>query len=134
MRVMIWVKAENKDLVLNVGDWWSQPQLSLIPSSPLETEWIPPAEGTVKFNVDGSFSEHQAGCGGVLRNFKGDVTAIFSRPINSFGADFTELIVIRTTLEFFKGTKEFGKALLEIESNLQVVLNWLKDITARPWR
>ncbi|KAK8483593.1 hypothetical protein V6N11_068226 [Hibiscus sabdariffa] len=94
MRVLIWLKAENKDLVLNDGDWWTHPELSLLPISPLATEWIPPVEGTTKFNVNGSFIEHQAGCGGVLRNFKGDVSAIFSRPVDSFGANYAELVAI----------------------------------------
>ncbi|KAL4297661.1 hypothetical protein GQ457_12G019540 [Hibiscus cannabinus] len=57
--------------------------------------------------------------GGVLRNYKGDVSAIFSGPVVSIGADFAELVAIRTALEFFKETKEIGKSLLCFESDSQ---------------
>ncbi|KAK9044178.1 hypothetical protein V6N11_072494 [Hibiscus sabdariffa] len=88
--------------------------------------------GTIKFNVDGSYNVQRASCGGVLRNYKGDVSAIFSGPVVSIGADFAELVAVRTALEFFKETKEIGKSLLCFESDSQVVLMWLKDIATRP--
>ncbi|KAL4325288.1 hypothetical protein GQ457_11G025320 [Hibiscus cannabinus] len=77
MRALIWIKAKNKDLVLIDEDWCTHPKLSLTLSSNVVTEWTPPDEGVVKFNVDGSFLLNRAGCGGVLRNHKGDVIAIF---------------------------------------------------------
>ncbi|KAK8589522.1 hypothetical protein V6N12_023916 [Hibiscus sabdariffa] len=97
-----------------------------------ETVWTPPASCTVKFNVDGSYSVQRVGCGEVLGNYKGDVFAIFSGPVDCIGADFAELVAVRTTLTFFQETKEFGKSLLVIESDSQVVLKWLKDISSRP--
>ncbi|KAK9013282.1 hypothetical protein V6N11_041296 [Hibiscus sabdariffa] len=52
--------------------------------------------GSVKFNVDGAFNAVSAGCGGVLRNNNGDVSAIFYGPADHVGVDFNELLAIRT--------------------------------------
>ncbi|KAK9000752.1 hypothetical protein V6N11_081239 [Hibiscus sabdariffa] len=70
MRALIWIKVENKDLVLIDGDWWTHPKLSLASSANVVTEWTPPDEGAIKFNVDGSVLLNRAGYGGVLRNHK----------------------------------------------------------------
>ncbi|KAK9000739.1 hypothetical protein V6N11_081227 [Hibiscus sabdariffa] len=133
-RALIWIKAENKDLVLIDGDWWTHPKLSLASSSNVVTEWTPPDEGAVKFNVDGSVLLNRAGCGGVLRNHKGEVIAIFYGPAECFGADYSELVAIKMAFNLFKETNVFGKARLVIESDSQIVLNWLQNFLARPWK
>ncbi|KAK9000750.1 hypothetical protein V6N11_081237 [Hibiscus sabdariffa] len=134
MRALIWIKAENKDLVLIDGDWWTHPKLPLASSANVVTEWTPPDEGAVKFNVDGSVLLNRAGCGGVLRNHKGEVIAIFSGLAECFGADYSELVAVKMALNLFKETNVFGKTRLVIESDSQIVLNWLQNFSARPWK
>ncbi|KAK8623632.1 hypothetical protein V6N13_064999 [Hibiscus sabdariffa] len=118
LRVLIFIKAKNKDLVLIDGDWCTHPKMSLASSSNVVTKWSSPDEGAIKFNVDGSFLLNRASCGGVLRNHKGDVIAIFSGPVECIGADYSELVAVRTAINFFKETNVLGKARLVIESDL----------------
>ncbi|KAK9019400.1 hypothetical protein V6N11_053924 [Hibiscus sabdariffa] len=95
---------------------------------------LPAHEGAVKFNVDGSFLLNRVGCGGVLRNHKGEVIAIFSGPVDCFGTDYSELVAVKMVLNLFKETNMFGKARLVIESDSQIVLKWLQNFSTRPWK
>ncbi|KAE8690196.1 hypothetical protein F3Y22_tig00110911pilonHSYRG00086 [Hibiscus syriacus] len=95
--------------------------------------WFPPNLEQVKFNVDGAASIEAAGCGGVLRTPTGTVVALFSGLMSCLGADYAELIVVKTTFEVFRETDWFEKAELIIESNSQVVLNLISSTFLRPW-
>jgi hypothetical protein len=79
------------------------PNLGLDPhSSRLFVHWIPPPEGTLKLNIDGSFLE-DLGClavGGVVRNHDGDWIAGFSDYEAGGDALLAELRVIQIGLDF----------------------------------
>ncbi|KAL4346396.1 hypothetical protein GQ457_17G004770 [Hibiscus cannabinus] len=133
MRSLIWIKAVNKDLLLNDSDWWVTPRHSLVQSYAEQVDWNPPAEGSMKFNVDGAFNLECAGCGGVLRNCNGDVRAMFAGPVE-MGAEYAELMAIRLALSIFIEANWVGKTFLLVESDSQVVINWIANMSSRPWR
>ncbi|KAL4384698.1 hypothetical protein GQ457_15G025740 [Hibiscus cannabinus] len=135
MRALIWIKALNEKILLKDDFWWDDPIASLGPSnSELLQDWIPPESGCMKFNVDGSFNTVAAGCGGVLRSSNGDMRAIFSGPVEYFGSDFAELMAVKTALSIFLEAGWMGKVHLIIESDSQVVLNWISNPLLRPWK
>ncbi|GMI64137.1 hypothetical protein HRI_000083000 [Hibiscus trionum] len=90
--------------------------------------------GSIKFNVDGSFYTNTSGCGGVLRSYAGDMRALFSGPVENLGPDFAKLMAIRTALFVFSQAGWIGKESLIVESDSQVVLNWIANSHLRPWR
>ncbi|KAL4333388.1 hypothetical protein GQ457_07G006800 [Hibiscus cannabinus] len=97
-------------------------------------DWFLPKSGSLKFNVDKACNSRAAGCGGVLRNCLGDVKTLFSRPVECQGADFVELMVVRTALVIFTEAFRIGRDHLIVESDSKVVLHWIANPTTRPWR
>jgi len=71
-------------------------------SSRLLAHWIPPPEGTLKLNIDGSFLEDISclGAGGVVRNHDGDWIAGFSHYKARGDALLAELRAIQIGLDF----------------------------------
>ncbi|KAE8699091.1 hypothetical protein F3Y22_tig00110596pilonHSYRG00035 [Hibiscus syriacus] len=96
--------------------------------------WLPPVSGQLKFIVDGSASSKSAGCGGVLRTTNRHIIAMFFGPVLEVNSDFAELVVIKIALEVFADSCWRGKAALVVESDSKVVLNWVQNASARPWR
>ncbi|KAL4302063.1 hypothetical protein GQ457_10G007730 [Hibiscus cannabinus] len=74
------------------------------------------------------------GCGGVLRNCNGDVRAMFAGPVELLGAEFAELMAIRLALSIFIEANSVGKSFLIVESDSQVVINWITNRSSRSWR
>ncbi|KAL4298274.1 hypothetical protein GQ457_12G029320 [Hibiscus cannabinus] len=97
----------------------------VINNSPLSAllEWFPPEAGVVKFNVDGACNSTAARCGGVLRNNLGDVKALFYGPMDYQGADFAELMAVRTALAIFFEANWTDKDYLIVESDSKVVIH-----------
>ncbi|KAK8661739.1 hypothetical protein V6N13_091335 [Hibiscus sabdariffa] len=88
----------------------------------------------MKFNVDGAFNSECARYGGVLRNYNGDVRAMFAGPVEMVGAEYAELMAIRLVLSIFIEVNWVGKTFLLVESDSQVVINWIANRSSRPWR
>ncbi|KAE8725928.1 hypothetical protein F3Y22_tig00008013pilonHSYRG00240 [Hibiscus syriacus] len=133
MRAFLWIRAVNESLILVEADWWNDPTGCLAINPPC-LAWNPPAAGSLKFNVDGAFKDSLAGCGGILRDSKGNIKAKFSSPIHAENSDLAELLAIKTTLEILLETGWLGLWNLIVESDSQLALNWTGSIALRPWR
>ncbi|KAL4324131.1 hypothetical protein GQ457_11G023050 [Hibiscus cannabinus] len=55
-------------------------------------------------------------------------------PIPCLGSDFAELMTFKFALEIFLTSNSFGKVTLVVESDFQVVLNWISSPLLHPWR
>ncbi|GMI64142.1 hypothetical protein HRI_000083500 [Hibiscus trionum] len=133
MWALIWIKAVNESLILEDVNLWKNPVSCLeLKSKEGNIEWIPSNYGSIKFNVDGSFYKNAAGCGGVLRSYAGDMRALFSGPVENLGPEFAELMAIWTALLVFLEVGWIGKESLIVESDSQVVLNWIANPLLRP--
>ncbi|XP_039040579.1 uncharacterized protein LOC120178871 [Hibiscus syriacus] len=133
MRALIWIKAINENVPMVEADWWNTLAECFSLKPPL-VSWCPPSEGCLKFNVDGAFKDPSAGCGGVLRNSKGDTKALFSAPVDPINSDYSELMAIKTVLALFLETGWCENFSLSIESDSQLVLKWIESSSERPWR
>ena len=78
--------------------------------------WVPPSEGAVKLNVDGSSRGNpgRAGCGGLLRDENGSCIAGFVSHIGIAGSLLAELIAIRHGLLL---AWQYGFRRVECESD-----------------
>ncbi|XP_062028521.1 uncharacterized protein LOC133744429 [Rosa rugosa] len=86
--------------------------------------WQPPAEGSWKLNVDGSFlpSIPKGGVGGVLRDNTGRFHVAFAIPVSSVAsAKHTELLAIKEGLALLQ-TLQTGKVVIESDC-LEAVKN-----------
>ncbi|KAL4303286.1 hypothetical protein GQ457_10G006130 [Hibiscus cannabinus] len=53
---------------------------------------------------------------------------------SSIGAEYAELMAIRLALSIFIEANCVGKTFLIVESDSQVVINWIANMSSRPWR
>ncbi|KAE8688105.1 hypothetical protein F3Y22_tig00111000pilonHSYRG00058 [Hibiscus syriacus] len=134
MRAFAWCKALKEFTDLDEKCWWDRPAKSAVVYQSSKIIWKPPVLGQMKFNVDGSATNKSAGCGGVLRIADGYVVVMFSGPITEVNSDYAELVAIKIALEVFVESCWCGKAILIIESDSKVVLNWVQNFYVRPWR
>ncbi|XLR04880.1 hypothetical protein HN51_059755 [Arachis hypogaea] len=88
--------------------------------------WVPPSEGTIKLNVDGSSRENpgRAGCGGLLRDQDGNCIAGFVSHIGFASSVAAELVAIRHGLWL---AWQFGYRKVECESDCMVALEIIHD-------
>ncbi|KAK8677594.1 hypothetical protein V6N13_143123 [Hibiscus sabdariffa] len=84
--------------------------------------------------VDGTATDAKTGCGGVLRDSSGNIRFPFSCPISALGSDYSELMDVHIGLEFFREANWIGKTHLIVESDSELVLEWIKEKLQRPWR
>ncbi|PKU72688.1 Putative ribonuclease H protein [Dendrobium catenatum] len=61
--------------------------------------WKKPSIHYIKANTDGSVSEGKCGCGGILRNDKGNLIVAFASPLNNCSVLFAELMAILKALQ-----------------------------------
>ena len=78
--------------------------------------WVPPSEGAIKLNVDGSSRGNpgRAGCGGLLRDENGNCIAGFVGYIGFAGSLLAELMAIRHGLLL---AWQYGFRRVECESD-----------------
>ncbi|KAE8726307.1 hypothetical protein F3Y22_tig00007099pilonHSYRG00013 [Hibiscus syriacus] len=123
----------NESLPIVEASWWKNP-LECLDSNLPQVDWAPPSARNLKFSMDGAFKNSVAGCGGVLRDDRGFIKAIFSGPVEAGSPEMAELAVIRMELELFVETGWHSHWSLIIESDSKVVLNWVNSVVSRPWR
>ncbi|XLS95417.1 hypothetical protein HN51_071425 [Arachis hypogaea] len=88
--------------------------------------WVPPSEGAIKLNVDGSSRGNpgRAGCGGLLRDQDGNCITGFVSHIGFAGSIAAELVAIRHGLWL---AWQFGYRKVECESDCMVALEIIHD-------
>ncbi|KAE8715757.1 hypothetical protein F3Y22_tig00110160pilonHSYRG00364 [Hibiscus syriacus] len=72
--------------------------------------------------------------GGVLRIDSGEIRMLFSGPVESLGSEWAELIAIKTVLLVFVEAGWIDKSFIVVESNCQVVLNWIACPLMQSWK
>ncbi|GMI67424.1 hypothetical protein HRI_000411700 [Hibiscus trionum] len=136
MRALIWCKATKPDSKLDEIRWWENPMSSILsqiykpPINPRDNV----QDGCLIFNVDGAASPNLAGCGGVLCSKNGIIKAMFSGPAPPNGSDYSKIFAINTALHIFSEAGLTGSHPLVIESDSQVVINWILSAPSRPWK
>ena len=90
----------------------------------------------MKFNVDGSTYDKPgpAGCGGILRNERERILALFSGPLGILDSNIVEVMAIKVALGMFVRSIWKGKFGLVIESNSMIAIRWCSDKDNRPWK
>ncbi|KAL4272005.1 hypothetical protein GQ457_13G000990 [Hibiscus cannabinus] len=135
MRALLWLKTLREKVLLKENIWWENLSSCRMSTSGFHFEipWQLPICSSMKFNVDEVTSGNVTGCAGILRNYVGNLKAIFSGPVMGVGADFAELSAVKTTLEVFVETEWDKEVDLFVDSNLKVVLFWIKNNLFRHW-
>ncbi|KAK8564613.1 hypothetical protein V6N12_058196 [Hibiscus sabdariffa] len=98
--------------------------------------WVPQSPGVLKFNVDGSVfgSFGKAGCGGVLRDDKGHILALFSGPLGSIDFNEAEVQLIVHALVVLLESKWRSHPFVVIESDSVVAVSWVMHLERRSWK
>ncbi|PKU61042.1 Putative ribonuclease H protein [Dendrobium catenatum] len=81
--------------------------------------WKKPSIHFIKVNTDGSVSEGKCGCGGILRNDKGNLIVTFSSPLNNCSVLFAELMAIFKALQICLSSGYF-KIWIEVDAMLAI--------------
>ncbi|KAK2658712.1 hypothetical protein Ddye_005245 [Dipteronia dyeriana] len=100
---------------------------STITKSRKAVEWVPPPNGSFKFNVDGLTrgSPFQAGIGGVLRDHKGKVLFLFSNNIGIHDAVTTEIMSLAKACFLCLGKPELCGKIIEFVSDSMLIVSWI---------
>ncbi|KAL4298025.1 hypothetical protein GQ457_12G017110 [Hibiscus cannabinus] len=98
--------------------------------------WEPPSCGVLKFNVDGSVfgSTSKAGCGGVLRDAKGRILALFSGPLGRIDSNEAEVQAICHALALLLDSCWRSCPSVVVESDSIVDVSWVLHLERRPWK
>ncbi|KAL4303527.1 hypothetical protein GQ457_10G010910 [Hibiscus cannabinus] len=84
-------------------------------------------EESLKQKVLAPWKLVQSVCGSI------QLQVIFSGPVQGVGADFAELMAIKTALDVFVETGWYKDVGIIIESDSKVVLYWVENQLSRPW-
>ncbi|PWA41098.1 hypothetical protein CTI12_AA559960 [Artemisia annua] len=100
------------------------------------SQWCPPEDGSLKFNVDGSAKGKPglAGIGGLLRNSEGVVVALFSMPVGIMDSNVAEVLAIKEASKMLNKKVEFNSVKIVIESDSLNAVSWTHTPIKRPWR
>ncbi|XVF77973.1 hypothetical protein PTKIN_Ptkin14bG0090800 [Pterospermum kingtungense] len=140
LRLSMWMKARWPHLsmsMLNVdSSHYSVPFSKASDMVQKSSCWIPPSEGMVKFNVDGSSfgKPGPAGIGGVLRNHKGNELMSFSKHIGMEDSNVAEIMAIREALVLFLASPWVNCSKLIIESDSRIAIGWVNNPNEAPWK
>ncbi|PKU83698.1 Putative ribonuclease H protein [Dendrobium catenatum] len=81
--------------------------------------WKKPRIHYIKVNTDGSVSKDYSGCGGILRNDKGNLVVAFSSPLSNCSVLFAELMAIFKALQICSSSGYF-KIWIEVDAMLVI--------------
>ncbi|GJQ89475.1 reverse transcriptase [Tanacetum coccineum] len=90
------------------------------------SQWCPPDDGALKFNVDGSAKGKPgfAAIGGLLRNSEGVVVALFSIPVGVMDSNVAEVLAIKEACKMLNKKVEFNSVKIVIESDSLNAVSW----------
>ncbi|TYH33861.1 hypothetical protein ES332_D13G088400v1 [Gossypium tomentosum] len=124
------------DVVNLKVDWWGQPKHCKSGKKlgrDSDCVWDPPPTGWLKFNMAGVVFEEVVGCGGVLRDEKGVVFALFCGKCGVCGVEQVVVMAIKVATEIFIVLMRKVNVPLIVEFELSSVSNWLKYRCLQPW-
>ncbi|KAK8975199.1 hypothetical protein V6N11_058244 [Hibiscus sabdariffa] len=141
---LCYVNRSSNSLVEGLAkDGFQQGRLVGKPNNDLEFEegfggpcgiLVSPTFGCFKFNVSGTYKDHKASCGRILRIEEGILRALFLGPIEGSCIYFAKLVAIKVVLELYLGANWSGVAGVIFEVDSHSVLKWLNILALRPWR
>lgn len=101
-------------------------------AKPVE-KWVPPHQGTFKFNVDDASigKPGSAGIGGVLRNHMGENSIMFNESVSIKDSNEAEILTIKRALIIWK---DYGQGNLIIEEDSANAFKWALGLQRPPWR
>ncbi|TYG96307.1 hypothetical protein ES288_A11G339700v1 [Gossypium darwinii] len=126
MRALMWARVAHNECIFSESDWWSWPVKCYLVSDPSPM-------GRIKFNVAGVVMNEIAACGGVLRDDKGVVSAVFSGRYVAGGLEMAILLAIKEVAEMVIELIRKKQVPLIIECDSITVSDWLKYSSLRPW-
>ncbi|KAK5795376.1 hypothetical protein PVK06_036638 [Gossypium arboreum] len=124
------------DCIFSKDDWWGRPKDCRSDRKlgrDRDCVWDPPPTGWLKFNVAGVVVEEVAGCGGVLSDEKGVVSALFSSKCGACGVEQVVVMAIKVATKIFIDLMWKVNVPLIVEFELSSVSDWLKYRCLRPW-
>ncbi|TYG99883.1 hypothetical protein ES288_A10G231900v1 [Gossypium darwinii] len=98
MRALMWARAVHNECIFLKSDWRSWPVKCCVGGRSKRTPdlvWDPSPMGRIKFNVTGVVINEIAACGGVLKDDKGVVSALFSSRCAVGGLEMAVLMAIK---------------------------------------
>ena len=139
VRIASWFKAKWPDCPNSILDFLRFPNVIQTPMKvkvrKKATPWICPPLDSLKFNVDGSArgKPGPAGIGGVLRDCKMRVKAVFSKTIGVADSNLAELLAVQEALKIFASTRWASTHKLIVESDSSNVVKWVLNPHDTPW-
>ncbi|TYG51235.1 hypothetical protein ES288_D10G241500v1 [Gossypium darwinii] len=118
------------------NDWWSWPVKCCVGGRSIRTRdlvWDPSPMGGIKFNVAGVVMNEIAACGGVLRDDKGVVSALFSGRCATGGLEMAVLMAIKEAAKMVTELSQKEQVPLIIKCNSITISDWLKYSRLRLW-
>lgn len=137
LRSMYWIKAIEGSANFCEFTWWNSPvdlySSRLVAIKRNGIVWQGPKEEWLKFNVDGAArgKPGKAGCGGVLRDGRGDSHGIFYGPLGILDSNMTELYAISKALQVYAASPWCQQHPLIIESDSKTAVFWVTNIKSR---
>ncbi|KAK3229395.1 hypothetical protein Dsin_001276 [Dipteronia sinensis] len=133
-RMVWWFKHHSKgffdpatSLLLNIAD-------SCKDHKPINVSnkepWIPPEEGCLKFNVDGSArgSPGPAGICGILRDTNGKVRCIFSISVGQQSSNTAKVLAVQKACHLCAYHADMGSKMIQIISDSKQVVSWVNEV------
>ncbi|EOY23054.1 Uncharacterized protein TCM_015057 [Theobroma cacao] len=140
IRVATWVNAKWPREYPSALNVYRQPTIQCqLPKKGQERkgiQWDKPRYGQMKFNVDGAARgcPRPTGIGGILRDHRGEVKIIFSKPISETDSNFAEMMAIKEAFLIFSVSRWKNNHKLLIESDSSNAVKWIKHPDGAPWR
>ncbi|MFQ6646651.1 hypothetical protein Gotur_019581 [Gossypium turneri] len=117
-------------------DWWSWPVKCCVGRRSIRVRylvWDLSPMGKIKFNVAGVVMNEVAACGGVLRDDKGVVSALFFSRCVAGGLEMAVLMAIKEVAKMVIELIQKEQVPLIIEYDSITVSDWLKYSHLQPW-
>ncbi|MBA0694908.1 hypothetical protein Goari_005170 [Gossypium aridum] len=136
MRVLMWARAIHNECIFSESDWWSSLVKCIVGGRSMRSRdlvWGPPPMGRIKFNVAGFVMNEIAACGGVLRDDKGVVSALFSGSCAARALEMAVLMAIKEATKMVIELIRKEQVPLIIKCNSSTVSDWLKYSCLLPW-
>ncbi|GMI92896.1 hypothetical protein HRI_002958900 [Hibiscus trionum] len=138
LRVGYWCKGKWPSSIPSVSEFVRQPCLTEIQDistvKSRNSNWVPPMEGEVKFNVDAAVKNNvgKAGLGGVLRDHADKHLVRFESPVGVSEPTSAEILAIRRAAELFIDLGPCGYRKLTIETDSALAAKWIENPTTTP--
>ena len=140
IRMLWWFKTKTEAINITVNDMLINTDNScrakMKKFTRKKVDWTPPDSSSLKMNIDGTVrgKPGEGGIGGVLRDYKGRVLALFSKSMGVVDSNFTDFRAILEGLRLYMSSEWANNFNLILESDSSVAVNWAKDVECKCWK